>query len=74
MRLNQCLIVSRLGSSLVSRLTSARVHHLAGGGGVRGTSYIAVENSPFSIPKNDVKPVIRQGGNCDFGNCARLLA
>ena len=34
MRLSQCLIVSRLGSSLVYRLTSPRVHHLAGGGRV----------------------------------------
>ena len=47
MRLSQCLIVSRLGSSIVYRLTSivsrprARPH-LAGGGCVRGTSHIAI--------------------------------
>ena len=42
MRLRQCLIVSRLGTSLVYRLTSARAHHLASGDHVRDTSLIAI--------------------------------
>ena len=46
MRLRQCPIVSCLGSSLVYRLTSARAHHLAGGGRVRGMSLMRICDVP----------------------------
>ena len=73
MRLRQCLIVSRLGSSLVYRFTSPRVHHLAGGGYVRGTLLVAICEKAGMRHKITVRNVVwRNYGS--FGGLAPTTA
>ena len=56
MRLRQCLIVSRLGSSIVSR---PRAHaHSASGGCVRGTSLIRICDVPGKWREITVRNVV----------------
>ena len=60
MRLSQCLIVSRLGSSIVSR---PRAHaYSASGGHVRGTSHIAIGEMAEILREIMVRNVV-------FGDC-----